>query len=50
LYPDDPGVGWSEFDSMINARPARGNPGGDVEREAVREGIRRVIAELASDA
>jgi hypothetical protein len=49
LYPDDPGEGWIEFDSMINVRPAQGNRSRDVESEAVREGIRRVVAELVSD-
>ena len=50
LYPGEHGDGWIEFDSMINVRPAVGNRGRDVEDEALRAAIRRIVASLVSDA
>ncbi|NOT32971.1 MAG: hypothetical protein HOP12_02240 [Candidatus Eisenbacteria bacterium] len=46
LYPADASEGWIEFDSMINVRPARGNPSRGVESAEVRDLIRAIVAEL----
>lgn len=44
LYPDGyDEMGIVEFDSMINVRPRQGNRSRDVEDEAVREKIRKVV-------
>ena len=50
LYPGEQGAGWIEFDSMINVRPAQGNRTRDIEEEAVRTAIRRIVAALVSPA
>ncbi len=49
LYPAETGPGWIEFDSMINVRPARGNPTRDVADERVRDDIRRVVSALVRE-
>lgn len=49
LYPDEDGDGLIEFDSMINVRPSQGNRSRDVESEATRSAIRRVIRALVAD-
>lgn len=46
LYPSDSSEDWIEFDSMINVRPAQGNPSRGVEREDIREIIRSIVQEL----
>lgn len=46
LYPGDSTEDWVEFDSMINVRPAGGNPSRGVESEQVRESIRSIVEEL----
>lgn len=46
LYPADASERWIEFDSMINVRPARGNPSRGVESAEVRDLIRAIVAEL----
>ncbi|HVU59285.1 MAG TPA: DUF5674 family protein [Candidatus Saccharimonadales bacterium] len=44
LYPDKFGTDdFIEFDSMINLRPSQGNRSRDVEDEAVRAKIRRLV-------
>jgi len=43
IYPDEPGDGWIEFDSLINIRPAQGNRSRGVDDPAVQLAIRRVI-------
>ena len=49
LYPNESGVDWIEFDSMINVRPSQGNRSRGVEDEDVREAIRRVVANLVGE-
>lgn len=46
LYPADPSEDWIEFDSMLNVRPAQGNPGRGVESEDARTTIRSIVREL----
>ncbi|HEX5029955.1 MAG TPA: DUF5674 family protein [Candidatus Eisenbacteria bacterium] len=46
LYPSDHSEDWIEFDSMINVRPAQGNPGRSVESERTRTIIRSIVEEL----
>jgi hypothetical protein len=46
LYPADSSEDWIEFDSMINVRPARGNPSRGVESEDTQEVIRSIVQEL----
>ena len=46
LYPADPSADWIEFDSMINVRPAQGNPSRGVENETTRAIIRSIVQEL----
>ena len=50
LYPEEPGDGWIEFDSMINVRPSQENRSRDVEDAGRREAIRRVIQALVTNA
>jgi hypothetical protein len=50
LYPDVPGDGFIEFDSMINVRPAQGNRSRDVESDTVRDMIREIVRSLVTDA
>jgi hypothetical protein len=49
LYPAETGMGWIEFDSMINVRPAQGNRSRGVELDDVRQAIERVVAALVND-
>ena len=46
IYPDEPGDGWIEFDSMINVRPSQGNRSRGVDDPAIQAKIRRVVATL----
>ena len=46
LYPADSSEDWIEFDSMINVRPAQGNPSRGVESADTREIIRSIVQEL----
>jgi hypothetical protein len=46
LYPADSSADWIEFDSMINVRPAQGNPGRGVESKDTRATIRSIVEEL----
>jgi hypothetical protein len=46
LYPADSSEDWIEFDSMINVRPAQGNPSRGVESEDTREIIRSIVQKL----
>ena len=46
LYPADSSESWIEFDSMINVRPAQGNPSRGVENQDARAVIRSVVEEL----
>lgn len=46
LYPADSSDAWIEFDSMINVRPAIGNPSRGVENAEVRDLIRAIVDEL----
>lgn len=46
LYPGESGPDWIEFDSMINVRPSQNNRSRDVEDEATRTAIRRVVETL----
>ncbi len=39
----------AQFDSMINVRPAHGNPTRDVADERVRDDIRRVVSALVRE-
>jgi hypothetical protein len=48
LYPGESGDGWLEFDSMINVRPARGNPGRGVVDPRIRAAIEKVVAALVT--
>lgn len=49
LYPVETGDAWIEFDSMINVRPAAGNPSRSVLDVALQERIRQVVASRVSD-
>jgi hypothetical protein len=44
LYPDEPGDGWIEFDSMINVRPSQGNRSRGVADKALQDRIREVVS------
>jgi hypothetical protein len=46
LYPEESDEAWIEFDSMINVRPSQGNRSRNVEDQALREQIRRVVTTL----
>ncbi len=46
LYPADAAAEWIEFDAMINVRPSQGNRSRDVEDEATRDAIRRIVNTL----
>ena len=46
IYPDEPGDGWIEFDSMINVRPAQGNRSRSVDDAAIQANIRGVVEAL----
>jgi hypothetical protein len=49
LYPGESGPDWIEFDSMINVRPSQRNRSRDVEDEATRAAIRRVVDTLVPE-
>lgn len=49
LYPDEPGAGMIEFDSLINVRPSQGNRSREVEDETLREAIRAVVSRLVTE-
>jgi hypothetical protein len=49
LYPGESGDAWIEFDSMINVRPAVGNPSRSVLDALLQERIRQVVTSLVSD-
>ena len=49
LYPGDRGEGFIEFDSMINVRPAQGNPSRDVVDGSIRDRIRAVVTQLVAE-
>lgn len=46
LYPELTGVDFLEFDSMINIRPSQNNHSRNVEDEAIREKIRKIVEKL----
>ncbi len=46
IYPKKSEEEWIEFDSMINIKPALGNRSRDVEEQAVKEKIRRIVKNL----
>ena len=46
LYPAEDPADWIEFDSMINVRPAQGNPGQGVEDRQIQAVIRSIVSEL----
>src|ERR687891_1819041 len=43
LYPAEADEAWIEFDSMINVRPSPGNRSRNVEDNALRDRIRRIV-------
>ena len=49
IYPDVPRDDRVEFDSMINIRPAQGNPSRGVDDPATRDSILRIIEDLVED-
>ena len=49
LHPKERGADWIEFDSMINVRPSQNNRSRDVQDEATRTAIRRVVNALVVD-
>src|ERR1035437_2039471 len=49
LYPGEQGAGFIEFDSMINVRPARGNPSRDVVDASTRTRIRAAVTQLVAE-
>ncbi|MFH0887053.1 MAG: DUF5674 family protein [bacterium] len=48
IYPDLAGDERIEFDSMINLRPAQGNPTRNVENDAIRNQITGIVNRLIS--
>jgi uncharacterized protein DUF5674 len=46
LYPDQPGDGLIEFDSMINVRPSHGNRSRSVEDAVTRRRIQDIVERL----
>ena len=46
IYPEEPGDGWIEFDSMINVRPGQGNRSRSVDDAAIQLTIRRIVDAL----
>lgn len=46
LYPDVPGEGFVEFDSMINLRPSQGNASRGVEDAGTRQAIVALVTRL----
>ncbi len=49
LYPTEKGVGWIEFDSMINVRPSQGNRSRNVEDSGLEDRIRQIVKALVED-
>lgn len=49
LYPADSSQDWIEFDSMINVRPALGNPSRSVEDPTTQALIRAIVTELVPE-
>jgi hypothetical protein len=49
FYPEEPGEGFIEFDSMINVRPAQANPSRSVVDAAMRDRIRAVVTQLVAE-
>ncbi len=49
LYPAESSPDWIEFDSMINVRPAQGNPSRSVEDPQTQALIRAIVAELVPE-
>ena len=48
IYPELPGAGRIEFDSMINIRPSRGNRSRGVDDPAIRDRIVHIVDYLIS--
>ena len=46
IYPEEPGDGWIEFDSMINVRPAQGNRSRGVDDVSIQVRIRLIVEGL----
>ena len=46
LYPEEPGDGWIEFDSMINVRPSQANRSRGVDDLSIQARIRLVVEGL----
>jgi hypothetical protein len=49
LYPGEPEAGFIEFDSMINVRPAQGNPSRAVVDASTQARIRATVAHLVGE-
>jgi len=49
LYTGEQGDGFIGFDSMINVRPAQGNPSRSVVDDSIRARIRAAVAHLVSE-
>jgi hypothetical protein len=49
LYTGEQGDGFIEFDSMINVRPAQGNPSRSVVDASIRARIRAAVTHLVSE-
>jgi hypothetical protein len=49
LYPEQPPSEWTEFDSMINVRPAKNNRSRSVENATIRDAIVAIIHRLVRD-
>lgn len=49
LYPGEQGEGFIEFDSMINVKPAQGNPSRDVMDASTRARIRAAVTHLVAE-
>lgn len=48
FYPDVPGEGFVEFDSMINLRPAQGNTSRGVDSGSTQAAIRALVGTLVT--
>jgi hypothetical protein len=49
LYTGEQGDGFIEFDSMINVRPAQGNPSRSVMDASTRARLRAVVTQLVAE-
>jgi hypothetical protein len=49
LYPAQHGEGFIEFDSLINVRPAQGNPSREVMDPSTRARIRAAVTQLVRE-